>query len=57
MYSVGRYPPGESPIRKICTFARGQISRADRRENLHDGRALSIDGVFHLARISLVVFK
>jgi len=26
---------------KICIFCPGQISRADRRKNLHDGRALS----------------
>ena len=44
---IARHPwespsyPWESPIRKICYFfARGQISRADRREKLHDGRAL-----------------
>ena len=34
--------PGESPIKKnMYFFTRGQISRADRRENLHDGRVLS----------------
>ena len=31
----------ESPIKKICIFCSGQISWADRRENLYDGRALS----------------
>ena len=42
MYSMGWQPPGESPIRKnVFFFARGQISRADQRENLHD-RALSV---------------
>ena len=42
MYSMGRQPPGESPIReKYVVLPGGQISRADRRENLRDGRALS----------------
>jgi len=41
MHSMGRQPPRESRIRKICIFALEQLSRADRRENLHDGTALS----------------
>ena len=51
-------PTGEFPIRKNVFFARGQISRADQRENLHDGRALSRRWVSPLlVAISLGVSK
>jgi len=39
-YSMGRYPQRSVPYKeKYVFFARGQISCANRRENLRDGRA------------------
>ena len=43
MYKMGRKLPRGVPYKEkyVFFFTRGQISRADRRENVYDGRTVS----------------